>query len=56
MRAEWMVGKARVGRIGQERRCEGRHGSGAEGMRGKGRKGESLGEGRYGRGGEEVRE
>ena len=39
---ERMVGNTRVGRIGEGRRCEDRLGSGAEGVRGKGRKWESI--------------
>ena len=37
-----MVGNARVGRVRERRRCEGRLGSGAKRMRGNGRKGESI--------------
>ena len=32
MQAERMVGNARIGKIGEGRRCEGRWGSRAEGM------------------------
>ena len=42
MRAEPMIGNAKVGRVGEGRRCEGRWGSGAEGVRGKDRKGEII--------------
>ena len=42
MRAERMVGNARVGRVREGRRCEGWWGSEAKGMRGNGRKGERI--------------
>ena len=42
MRAEQMVGNARVGRVGERWRCEGRLWSRAEGVRGKGRKGKTI--------------